>query len=55
VQEVEETLGSVDLLVNNAGLAGPIGPNSAPLYFTYASLGQLVGASTVASSISQSS
>jgi NAD(P)-dependent dehydrogenase (short-subunit alcohol dehydrogenase family) len=26
VVEVEETLGSVDLLVNNAGLAGPIGP-----------------------------
>src|SRR5262245_52379516 len=26
VLEVEETLGSVDLLVNNAGLAGPIGP-----------------------------
>jgi NAD(P)-dependent dehydrogenase (short-subunit alcohol dehydrogenase family) len=28
VVEVEETLGSVDLLVNNAGLAGPIGPTS---------------------------
>ena len=26
VQEVEKSLGSVDLLVNNAGLAGPIGP-----------------------------
>ncbi len=26
VREVEESLGSVDLLVNNAGLAGPIGP-----------------------------
>jgi NAD(P)-dependent dehydrogenase (short-subunit alcohol dehydrogenase family) len=26
VVEVEQTLGSVDLLVNNAGLAGPIGP-----------------------------
>jgi NAD(P)-dependent dehydrogenase (short-subunit alcohol dehydrogenase family) len=26
VIEVEETLGSVDLLVNNAGVAGPIGP-----------------------------
>src|SRR4029079_9248415 len=26
VREVEESLGSVDLLVNNAGSAGPIGP-----------------------------
>ena len=26
VREVERALGSVDLLVNNAGLAGPIGP-----------------------------
>ena len=26
VQEVERSLGSVDLLVNNAGMAGPIGP-----------------------------
>jgi len=26
VNQVEESLGSVDLLVNNAGLAGPIGP-----------------------------
>src|SRR5262245_39771054 len=26
VHEVEQTLGSVDLLVNNAGLAGPLGP-----------------------------
>jgi NAD(P)-dependent dehydrogenase (short-subunit alcohol dehydrogenase family) len=26
VREVEESLGSVDVLVNNAGLAGPIGP-----------------------------
>ena len=26
VHEVEKSLGSVDLLVNNAGLAGPIGP-----------------------------
>ena len=26
VREVEKSLGSVDLLVNNAGLAGPIGP-----------------------------
>jgi NAD(P)-dependent dehydrogenase (short-subunit alcohol dehydrogenase family) len=26
VSELEESLGSVDLLVNNAGLAGPIGP-----------------------------
>jgi NAD(P)-dependent dehydrogenase (short-subunit alcohol dehydrogenase family) len=25
-QEVEETLGSVDLLANNARLAGPFGP-----------------------------
>jgi NAD(P)-dependent dehydrogenase (short-subunit alcohol dehydrogenase family) len=26
VQEVEQSLGSVDLLINNAGLVGPIGP-----------------------------
>ena len=30
VHEVEETLGSVDLLVNNAGLVGPIGPTGRP-------------------------
>jgi 3-oxoacyl-[acyl-carrier protein] reductase len=26
VSEIEQSLGSVDLIVNNAGLPGPIGP-----------------------------
>ena len=34
VVEVEKSLGSVDLLVNNAGLPGPIGPTWGPTRMT---------------------